>query len=137
VYPISYSTLFKADEEFEARLRENALYDYAARNWGHHARKAPLSSQMIIEFLESDSKVEASIQSLMAAKRYLSHANYSQEVPRYMTGSHLAAHLGLEEAIKELLIRGHKLNLKDSDPRTPLSWAARSGHDAIIAFLST
>ncbi|KAF7890265.1 hypothetical protein EAF00_008580 [Botryotinia globosa] len=24
------------DEEFEARLRSNVLYDYAARNWGHH-----------------------------------------------------------------------------------------------------
>jgi ankyrin repeat protein len=125
------------DKEFEARLKGNVFYDYAARNWGYHACKAPLSSQMIMEFLESTSKVEASIQALMAAKRYSSHANYSQEFPRYMTGSHLAAHFGLEEAMKQLLIRGHKLNLKDSELRTPLSWAARSGHDAIIAFLST
>ena len=28
------------DEEFEARLRLNPLYDYAARNWGHHVRTA-------------------------------------------------------------------------------------------------
>jgi hypothetical protein len=28
------------DEEFEARLRSNALYDYAARNWGYHVRAA-------------------------------------------------------------------------------------------------
>src|SRR5947207_1631083 len=26
------------DEEFEARLQSNVLYDYAARNWGYHAR---------------------------------------------------------------------------------------------------
>ena len=88
-----------------------------------------------MEFLESDSKVEASIQALMATQRYSSHANYSQEVPRYVTGSHLAAHLGLEEAIKELLIRGHELNLKDSDLRTPLSWTARSGQGHYRAFL--
>ncbi|PMD66903.1 uncharacterized protein K444DRAFT_510770, partial [Hyaloscypha bicolor E] len=56
------SGLCPTDEEFEARLRDNAIYDYAVRNWGHHARKAPLTSQMIMEFLESDSKVEASIQ---------------------------------------------------------------------------
>ncbi|KFZ20148.1 hypothetical protein V501_00284 [Pseudogymnoascus sp. VKM F-4519 (FW-2642)] len=130
------SGLCPTDEEFEARLRENAIYDYAARNWGHHARKAPLTSQVIMKFLESDSKVEASIQALMATKRHLSLANYSQEVPRDITGSHLAAHLGLEEAIKELFIRGHKINLKDSDLRTPLSWAARSGHDAVIALFS-
>ncbi|KFY03637.1 hypothetical protein O988_01345, partial [Pseudogymnoascus sp. VKM F-3808] len=130
------SGLCPTDEEFEARLRENAMYDYAARNWGHHARKASLTSQVMMEFLESDSKVEASIQALMATKRHLSHAYYSQEVPRDITGSHLAAHLGLEEAIKELFIRGHKINLKDSDLRTPLSWAARSGHDAVIALFS-
>jgi ankyrin repeat protein len=130
------SGLCPTDEEFEARLRENAIYGYAARNWGYHARKAPLTSQMMMEFLASDSKVEASIQALMAIKRYPSHANYSQETPRYVTGSHLAAHLGLEEAIKELLISGHKINVKDSDLRTPLSWAARSGHDAVIALFS-
>jgi ankyrin repeat protein len=130
------SGLCPTDEEFEARLRKNTIYDYAARNWGDHARKAPLTSQVIMEFLESDSKVEASIQALMATKRYRSHVNYSQEVPRDITGSHLAAYFGLEEAIKELLIRGHKINLKDSDLRTPLSWAARSGHDAVIALFS-
>src|SRR4029077_1436175 len=26
-------------EDFTARLQSNVLYDYAARNWGHHARK--------------------------------------------------------------------------------------------------
>jgi hypothetical protein len=28
----------RTDEEFEERLRTYQLYDYAARNWGHHAR---------------------------------------------------------------------------------------------------
>ncbi|KAI9803499.1 MAG: hypothetical protein M1825_001842 [Sarcosagium campestre] len=130
------SGLCLTDEEFEARLRKNALYDYAARNWGHHARKASLTSQVIMEYLESYTKVEASFQAFMATKRYSSHANYSQEFPRDITGSHLAAHFGLEKAIKELLIRGHEMNLKDSDLRTPLSWAARSGHDAVIALFS-
>ncbi|PVH70410.1 ankyrin [Cadophora sp. DSE1049] len=125
------SDLCPTDEEFEARLRDNAIYDYAARNWGHHARKAPLTSQVIMEFLESDSKVEASIQALMATKRYPSHANYSQEVPRDITGSHLAAHLGLEEAIKELLIR----DAEDDDSETPLVLAAMYGHDAVVKLL--
>lgn len=29
-----------SDEEFESRLNEYALYEYAAANWGHHAREA-------------------------------------------------------------------------------------------------
>jgi hypothetical protein len=115
------SGLYPTDEEFEARLWDNAIYNYTARNWGHYARKAPLTSQIIMEFLESGSKVEASIQALIATKRYLSHANYSQEFPRYIIGSHLAVHLGLEDTIKKLLIRGYKLDLKDSDLRMPLS----------------
>jgi hypothetical protein len=30
----------QTDEELEARLRNNPLYNYAARNWGYHARAA-------------------------------------------------------------------------------------------------
>ncbi|KAH6714366.1 hypothetical protein BKA61DRAFT_438732, partial [Leptodontidium sp. MPI-SDFR-AT-0119] len=28
----------ETDDELEERLRLNPVYDYAARNWGHHAR---------------------------------------------------------------------------------------------------
>lgn len=36
-------------KEFEARLRLNPLYGYAARNWGHHARaaSAEVNSQLL------------------------------------------------------------------------------------------
>lgn len=35
----SFETVFCPKErEFEARLRPNILYDYAAGNWGYHAR---------------------------------------------------------------------------------------------------
>jgi hypothetical protein len=30
------------DDEFEEQLRLNPLYDYAARNWGHHARETSI-----------------------------------------------------------------------------------------------
>jgi hypothetical protein len=39
---LSFSTfesgLCRTDKEFEERLQFNQLYDYAARNWGYHAR---------------------------------------------------------------------------------------------------
>jgi hypothetical protein len=38
----------QTDEEFEARLQLNALYDYAARHWGHHARAASIKSKQLI-----------------------------------------------------------------------------------------
>ncbi|KAF4634288.1 hypothetical protein G7Y89_g3817 [Cudoniella acicularis] len=126
----------QTEDEFEERLQRNPLCDYAARYWAHHASKAPIHP-MTIEFLESDLKVEASVQALFATKRHYSHQNYSQEVPRNVTGSHLAAYFGLEEAMKELYKRGHSLDLKDSELRTPLSYAAENGHEAIVKFLLT
>lgn len=31
----------RTDEEFEPRLQSNQFFEYAARNWGYHVRKAP------------------------------------------------------------------------------------------------
>lgn len=54
------------DEEFEERPRLNPLYDYAARNWGHHARAALTDvEQLIPDLLESESKVCAYSQAMI------------------------------------------------------------------------
>jgi hypothetical protein len=46
------------DKLFEARLRSNALYDYAAKNWGRHALAFSIEvGQLILDFLESKAKV--------------------------------------------------------------------------------
>lgn len=39
------------DEDFEARLLEYTFYDYAARNWGHHARDSSKLIPEVIDFL--------------------------------------------------------------------------------------
>ena len=62
-----------SDEEFETRLQSNPLYDYAARNWGHHIRELNAYS-LNAEFLENKAKVAASSQALMA-KKELSTSN--------------------------------------------------------------
>jgi hypothetical protein len=76
----------QTDDEFEERLRSNQFFKYAAKNWGHHARKASTLSQVlsqaVVDFLKSEAKVEASSQVLLAVKRYSSGSNYSQNVPR-------------------------------------------------------
>ena len=123
------------DEEFEERLQSNQLYDYAACNWGYHAYKAATLTQKVIDFLNSDIHVQASSQAMMVAKRYSSHSNYSQEAPRHMKGSHLAACFGLKNAINALLTRCHDLDSKDDYGRTPLSWAAGQGHEAVVKLL--
>src|SRR5207248_2741294 len=108
------------DEEFEARLQSNAFYDYAARNWGHHAYAASTEvEQLILAFLESEAKVSASSQVLIASRHHSIDSDYSQRVPRQMTGVHLAAFFGLTGVIMALHKNGHNPDVKDTYGRTP------------------
>ena len=130
---LSFSTFesgyCQTDEEFEERLRSNPLYDYAAR--GHHARNAMTSSQLVNSFLGRKAKAEASSQAMIAVKRYSYHQGHSQEFPKQMTGLHLAAYFGIDNAVRHLLGSSDP-DLKDSYSRTPLSWAAAHGHEAVV-----
>ncbi|RYC80736.1 hypothetical protein BFJ63_vAg16371 [Fusarium oxysporum f. sp. narcissi] len=123
------------DAEFEQRLQSNPLYEYAAHNWGNHARKSSTPYEGVTKFLESKVHVEASSQAMMVMKRYSSHTNYSQEVPRNTTGLHLAACFGLKEAVGALMELNHDPNLTDTYSRTTLWWASREGHEAVVELL--
>jgi ankyrin repeat protein len=121
------------DEKFEERLRLNVFYDYAARNWGHHARAASTEvEQLILNLLENEAKVSGSSQAMMASGSYF---NYGQRAPKQMTGIHLAAYFGLREAMIGLLKNGHHPDSKDTYGRTPLLWAAANGHEAVVKLL--
>jgi ankyrin repeat protein len=119
----------RTDDEFEERLRLYPLYDYAARNWGHHARAASVEEQLVLCFLEDKDKVSASGQALMAS------AGYSQNLPQQITGVHLAAYFGLRGAMLALLQNGHNPDIKDTYGQTPLSWAAENGNKAAVELL--
>ena len=125
------SGICENDEEFEQRLQLNKLYDYAAHNWGYHARQASTSCQGVIEFLQKQAQAEVSSQALMAVKRWSGHRKYSQDVPKQMTGLHLAAYFGVDEAV-QFLISSDSPDPEDSYGRTPLSWAAGNGHTAVV-----
>ena len=125
-----------SDKEFEKRLRSNVLYSYAAKNWGYHAHAALNEvKQLVLDFFESERKVSASCQAMMASKSYSEELGYSQEVPKQMIGVHLAAYFGLEEVMIILLKNRHYLDSKDTYGQTPLFLAARNGHEAIVKLL--
>ncbi|CAM1510952.1 Fc.00g084650.m01.CDS01 [Cosmosporella sp. VM-42] len=124
-----------SDKEFERRLEDNDFYGYAARNWGHHARNAPSSTQEVMEFLKRHAHVEASSQALMAFKRSAYHPNYSQGVTKPMTGLHLAAYFGIADAIQLLLDTGFNVNVSNSHRRTPLSYASDGGWQGVVKIL--
>ena len=122
------------DKEFKERLRLNSFYDYAARNWGHHARvTSTQAGRLILDFLNSEAKVAGSSQAMMAS--ISDYWNYGQRVPRQTTGVHFAAYFGLSETMIALLKNGHNPDVKDTFGRTPLSWAAENGHEAVVKLL--
>ena len=43
--------------------------------------------------------------------------------------------MGQKEEMITLLENGHDLNSKDSNDRTPLSWAVEKGHEAVVKLL--
>lgn len=123
------------DKDFEVRLQSNILYNYAAQNWGHHARVSSIEGEtLILGLLESKTKVSACSQAMMVSESY---PDYSQEVPRNITGVHLAAYFGLRRSVTALLNRQDDADLesKGDDGRTPLSWAAENGHEAVVKLL--
>jgi ankyrin repeat protein len=126
----------RTDEVFECRLRSNPLYDYAARNWGHHAKKASLEArQIILDFLGNENILSGCTQAMMMGSKY-TFLDYSQAFPKQFTGVHSAAHWGLTDIIAALLVIGHNPNTKDSKGRTPMAVAAMNGHVAVVKLLA-
>ncbi|KFY28869.1 hypothetical protein V493_02720 [Pseudogymnoascus sp. VKM F-4281 (FW-2241)] len=111
------------------REEENVLYRYAAYNWGFHAGEASMLIPEVAMFLEKQAQVEAASQSQL-----YSLLNFKLPQPQKMTGLHLAAYFGLEKAAKFLAGRQAQ-DLKDSNNRTPLSYAAENGHKAVVRLL--
>jgi hypothetical protein len=134
-FDVFKSGMCQNDKEFEERLESNRLYDYASRNWGHHARAASTLISEVISFLERKSHLEASIQALLAVKRYSSDSKYSQRFQKQMTGLNLAAYFGVEPAAKLLLEKGADAAVADGDGQTPLHWASSKGHIDVVKLL--
>lgn len=134
---LSYDTfgtgISLTDTAFETRLQSFQLYDYAAHNWGHHARESSTIDHLIVDFLMKQTKVEASSQALFATKQS-GKPNFSQDVPKRARGLHLVAYFGLEKIVKPPLDL-HGWDPEDDSGRTPLSWAAENGHEAVVRLL--
>lgn len=124
----------ETDAAFEDRLQTNQLYDYAAHNWGNHARGASCIQQ-VHDFLKSPNLVDAASQALLATKLWPGCSDYSQRVSRRMMGLHLAAYFGIETAAEALLKCGVDADARDDAGRTPLSWAAARGHELVVELL--
>ena len=113
-------------EEFEARLGLYPLYTYAAQKFGHHVCTASIQvEKLVLDFIESESKVHAAFQSIMI--------NFYPLLE--FTGAHFAAYHGLEEAMLASPGNEYHPDREDGYGKTPLSWAAENGKEAVVKML--
>ncbi|RJE19111.1 Phosphorylase superfamily [Aspergillus sclerotialis] len=133
------------DEEYERRLVDYPLYEYAAQSWGFHAQKKQTfwfydekgkenewSEKILgLDLLADQIRVDVCVQGLFARK---GSADYSQRVPK-MTGLHLAAYFGLDYLCIPLTNLGQQLQSTDSNGHTPLWLALEQKQNAMVDVL--
>lgn len=138
---LSFDTIVTEPDEYEnEKTRPDGLYRYAARNWGYHARTSPIDGEdLVVDFLEAESKVAACIPIMMGITAPVEVTDITKA-----TGIHLAAYWGLTESMQALYQRlkqspeldtGAILGVRDVVDRTPLILAAENGQVEVVKLL--
>jgi ankyrin repeat protein len=129
-----------ADKEYEKRLQEHQLLDYAAKYWGEHARAVEVDvADQVCTFLNSTS-LSCAVQVLrVTAVTAYKCRGYSRVYPT-TTPLHELAHFGLVTIAGQLASAASGLlisvvNARNSHGDTPLSMAAVQGHCEAVNML--
>jgi len=102
-------------KEFRARLQQFPAFNYAAHNWGYHAR---------------DEKEETTREIVLDSGSVF--GGYDQPFTRNVTGLHVASFFGLVNAVNDLVMVSFEPDCKDSRGSTPLFYSARNGHLKVV-----
>lgn len=126
-------------EEFEQRLANYPLFDYASGNWGHFTMSGQADSDLIQNLLNRPAHVQACGQALMATDirgnhRFQTEDEYWSYIPLRISSLHLAAYFGLT-SIMSCLLDVVDADIQDSRQRTPVCYAAKNGHKAAVGLL--
>ncbi|KAM4063741.1 ankyrin repeats (3 copies) domain-containing protein [Hirsutella rhossiliensis] len=129
-FDVFHSGICETESELKERLQLYPLYGYASCQWGHHVgRTSTLTLHpVVMEFLKDTPKVEASSQALLRFCR----SDFTRDREQ-MGGLHLTAYFDLWDLFEALF--KNDANFKGSNGRTPLSWAAESGKEAVVDML--
>ncbi|KAH8696897.1 ankyrin repeat domain-containing protein [Phaeosphaeriaceae sp. PMI808] len=131
-FSVFKSGSYTADEDFEERLRQHKLLDYAARHYGEHVRCVEAKvAERVRSFLTHDSLLACAVQVLYIESSYRYKGYRKSDVT--FTGLHWAARFGLcEVARRYLRTKGddtvHAVNARDSSGGHSLMYAVEHGH---------
>jgi ankyrin repeat protein len=124
---------FRDQKELKAFLNENPLLDYAAQQWGHHMRGNTESAcqDEALAFLRKMQNVSCISQVLLLMPY---HESFTEGFSGF-SALHMVSFFGLQQTINIVLQDGAEVNLKDGFGRTPLSYAAENGFEAVVRLL--
>jgi ankyrin repeat protein len=126
---------------FEERLARYTFLNYAACFWGEHARA--VQEMVDLRKVAGEFLQNAELISCAAQAKYAVHQipiyGFSLGFPKQVA-LHFMAQFGLHQFLSDLLVKSQEnersdLNVHDSLLRTPLSYAAEKGHEAVVKLL--
>ena len=131
----------KSMVEVQKRLRDFPLLEYAACNWGTYTKHQSSETvvKLAIMLAGGENKLpSASVQvlygSITDSWRFKYWESNADSVVLQFSGIHVGALFGLDYLTKYYCEIG-QADLRDDTGRTPLSWAAARGHEAVVQLL--
>ena len=131
--------------DLKERCQRNPLFDYAARYWGMHVEITvdEKIEGMALDFLDDENNMLSSCQIVMEYQEgdVLPHEIDPMDLSKFavrttdLTAMNLMACLGLGKLVAALLRKEQYVDHKDSYDRTPLSYAAENGREAVVRIL--
>jgi ankyrin repeat protein len=110
---------------------QSSLYDYAARYWGYHAKRAPSTLANVVGFLRRSSHVTTAARALAQFNSWLSEFVLGPPT----SDLHMSAYFGLEAVTLAILEKTSKPDVTNSNDSTPLMVAALRGHVSMVILL--